>query len=139
MCHVQERPGRVPLHSHVPRLCKAGQGPEGAGPSNLCLVRLVGGQVRDAAHCVALDLDVRRQHLADEWRQAAQLYDQHLVFGCCVSLVRRLKGHLRVEGERTVHRKVPERGTSCSLNLNVGTVEEEEYRHQGVAINLEDV
>lgn len=60
MCHVQQRPGRVPLHPHVPGLSEACKRPEGPRPSNLRLVGFVCGQVGDAAHRVALNLDIGR-------------------------------------------------------------------------------
>lgn len=42
----------------------------------------VGGEVGDAPDRVALDLDVRRQHLADEGLESAELDDRELVLAC---------------------------------------------------------
>ena len=36
-------------------------------------------EIRNATHCIALDLDVRAQHLADKWFQAAELDNKELV------------------------------------------------------------
>lgn len=38
-------------------------------------------EIRDAAHCITLNLDIRAQHLADERFQAAELNDEKLVVG----------------------------------------------------------
>jgi hypothetical protein len=40
------------------------------------------GEIGDASDGVALDLDVRRQHLADEGLQSTKLYNQQLVLRC---------------------------------------------------------
>ena len=40
------------------------------------------GKVRHASDSIALHLDVRAEHLADERLQAAELDDEQLVLGC---------------------------------------------------------
>ena len=41
----------------------------------------MGGKIRNATYCVALDFDVRTQHLTDKRFQAAELYNKELVVG----------------------------------------------------------
>lgn len=65
VCHVQESTGSIPLNAHVSRLSQPRQGPKGTRSRNLCLILLVSSEVRYAAHCVALDFDIRRAHLAN--------------------------------------------------------------------------
>jgi hypothetical protein len=38
-------------------------------------------KICDAANGIALDFDIGRHHLADQWRQAAKLDDGDLVLG----------------------------------------------------------
>lgn len=38
-------------------------------------------KIRNAAHCIALNLDIRAQHLADEGFQTAELDDKEFVVG----------------------------------------------------------
>jgi hypothetical protein len=45
----------------------------------------------------------------------------------------------RRRARRTVYGKVPECGTSGSLNLYVGAVEKEEDRHKGISIDFQYV
>ena len=39
-------------------------------------------KIRNAAHCIALNFDIRAQHLADKRFQAAELDNKKLVVGC---------------------------------------------------------
>ena len=38
-------------------------------------------KIRDAAHCIALNLDIRAQHLTNKRLQAAELDNKELIVG----------------------------------------------------------
>jgi hypothetical protein len=63
------------------------------------------GEIRNTAYCVALNLYVRAQHLADKRFQAAELDDEEFVVG--------------VDG------KVSESSTGSALNFGIVAAEEE--------------
>ena len=79
MCHVEQRSSGVSLHSHIFRFRQPCQWAQGTGSCNLCFVIFMCCQIGYAANRIALDFDVRRHHLANERRQAAQLDDQAFV------------------------------------------------------------
>lgn len=64
MGHIQQRSCGIALNSHIFRLGQTDQWPQSARTGNLGLVLLVGGQVGDTAYCIALDLDIGRDHLS---------------------------------------------------------------------------
>lgn len=59
VCHVQKSTSGIPLNAHVSRLGQPRKGTKSARSRNLCLILLVSSEVRYAAHCVALDFDIR--------------------------------------------------------------------------------
>lgn len=81
MCHVEESACCVPLNSHIPGLGQPRQRTQSAGAGNLGLVLLVGSQIRDTSHSIALDLDIGRHHLANQRGQTTALYNENLVLG----------------------------------------------------------
>lgn len=80
MCHVQKSARGISLYAHVPGLGQPRKWTKSTRPGNLCLVLFVGSEVGYASHGIALDFDVRRQHLADQGWQTAELDDEDLVF-----------------------------------------------------------
>lgn len=84
-------------------------------------------QVGDASYGVALDLDVGRKHLSDQRRQATELDDEDLVFGCRLGRTQQLAaGRLSDAGSTswrkwllTVDRKVAKCSTGSPLDLDV--------------------
>ena len=70
------------MDAHVFGLGQPCEGLQGAGACDLGLVVLVCREVGDAPHGVALYLDIRRVHLLDERREAAECDDGDLVLGC---------------------------------------------------------
>ena len=83
MCHVKKRASRVPLHAHVLRSSEASEGYESARLGNLSLILVVRSQICDATDGIALYLDIRGQHLTNEWFKAAKSDDEKFVIGCC--------------------------------------------------------
>lgn len=79
----------------------------------------MGCEVGDAADCVALDLDVGREHLSDQGFKAAEADDGDLVLG--------------VDGE------VPECGRGGALDLDVVGREEKQDRLEGLAGDFADI
>lgn len=58
VCHVQKSTSGVSLNAHVSGLGQPRKWAKSTRPRNLGLILLVGCEVCDAAHCIALDLDV---------------------------------------------------------------------------------
>ena len=55
----------------------------------------MGSQVRYTSNGIALDFDVRAEHLANERLQAAEFDDEKLVLGC----VRRYQAKVKKKGQ----------------------------------------
>ena len=95
MGHVQQGTGCITLHPHVLRAC---QPSEGYKSTRLCDLGLIivciivsphprvtnelptmGRKVGDTAYCIALNLNIRTKHLANEGFETTKLDDEELV------------------------------------------------------------
>lgn len=126
------------------------------------------GEIGDASDGVALDLDVGRQHLADERLQSTKLYNQQLVLRCDQS---KPKENRRVNEKKrkswdhcepyvlfgtsiisstqvrfatnnrklTVDGQVAQSSRGSSLNLNIVRLEQKENGLQCIPIHCSDV
>lgn len=81
MGHVEESASGIPLDPHILGLGQPRKWTESTRPCNFRLVILMCSQVGYAPDGIALDLDVGRQHLANQGRQPAELDDQDFVLG----------------------------------------------------------
>lgn len=87
MCHIEQRTGRITLHTHILRLCQADQRTQRSRASNLGLVLLVRSQIGYTADRITLHFHIRRHHLADQRGQPSEGDDQDLVFSYIESAV----------------------------------------------------
>lgn len=94
------------------------------------------GEVGDAPDGVALHLDVRGEHLADERLQSTELDDRDLVLRCAVALAPRSSN--RTSG-RTVDSQVAERSTRRALDLDIVRLEEKEDRLERFARDFSNI
>lgn len=120
------------------------------------------GEIGDASDGVALDLDVRRQHLADEGLQSTKLHNQQLVLRCDQSTPKEEQIEKKVainvsctfcvvlpsftttcrvydNGKLTVDGQVAQGSRGSSLNLNIVRLEQKENGLQCITIHCSDV
>ena len=95
------------------------------------------GEIRNAAHRITLNLDVRAQHLADKRFQAAELDNKELVVGWWDrGQDPPSQHHYRI---LTVDGKVSESGAGSTLNFGIMAAEKEEDGIKGFAANGSDL
>lgn len=83
----------------------------------------MGSEVGYAAHGIALDFDVRRQHLADQGRQTAKLDDEDLVLRYrAASASGTVTGH---RARLTVDCKVPQGSARSALHFDIRALKQE--------------
>jgi hypothetical protein len=82
MRHVQQSSCSISLYPHVFGFCQTSKRAQSSGSCYLRLIVLVCCQVRDATNRIALHLDVRRHHLANERCKSTEEYNGDLVFRC---------------------------------------------------------
>lgn len=95
------------------------KGPKAPDRAILALFSSCVAKFCNASHGVALNLDIWREHLADQRRQATELDNKHLV--------------LSVDGEIAKGR------TGSSLDLDIGALQQKQDGLQSIAIDLADI
>jgi hypothetical protein len=68
--HVQKSACGISLNTHVIRPRHPRQRNQGTGFGNLGLIFIMSGKICYAPDSVALDFDIRAQHLANQWLQS---------------------------------------------------------------------
>jgi len=68
--HVQKSACGIPLNTHVIRPCHPRQWNQSTRFGDLGLIFVMSGKICDAPDSVALDFDIRAQHLANQWLQS---------------------------------------------------------------------
>ena len=124
MGHIQQCACGIALNAHVLRFSQANQRPQGTGTGDFGLVLFMGCQIGNTSDRIALNLDIRRHHLAYKRSQPSQSNDQHLVIRWALSATINASTTTKEgKGKRTIDGEIPERSTSRPLDFNVGALE----------------